>query len=104
MSLFDPRVLGAAPAGLRRERMTSSPRYRDGRFENTVPVRDPLRPELGLSGRARILRDFAFGGRSRLGGRPGDLSGEHGHPVRLEHVTCLVLVQIHGRPSSSLRG
>ena len=71
MTLFDPRVLGAAPAGLRRERMTSSPRYRDGRFDNTVPVRDPLRADLGLSGRAKIFRDFAFGGRART--PPGPL-------------------------------
>ncbi len=64
MSLFDPRVLGAAPAGLRRERMSASPRWRDGRFENSDPVRDPMR---GVAFRERmaIMRDFALRGRLR---------------------------------------
>jgi len=43
-------------------------------------------------------------GSLRFLGRAGDLAGQHGDPVRLEDVACLVLVQIHGRPSSSSKG
>ncbi|HEY2514092.1 MAG TPA: MBL fold metallo-hydrolase, partial [Polyangiaceae bacterium] len=42
MTLFPS--LGAAPAGLRRERILSSPRYRNGRFENTDPVATNVDP------------------------------------------------------------
>jgi hypothetical protein len=35
---------------------------------------------------------------------PGDFAAQHGNPVCLEHVACLVFVQIHGRPSSSSKG
>ena len=38
MALFDPRVLGARPSGLRRERIEGSPRYRDGRFHTSLGV------------------------------------------------------------------
>lgn len=39
-----PAAFGARPSGLRRERVEASPRYRDGRFENTIPVRTLMRP------------------------------------------------------------
>ncbi len=67
--MFDPRVLGAAPHGLRRERIGASPRFVEGRFENTVPVRDPMRG-VAFADRARILRDFATRGRARSPGTP----------------------------------
>jgi hypothetical protein len=50
---------------------------------------------------APALGSDPLGGGAGLFGRLGHLPGQHGHTVRLEHVTCLVLVQIHGRPSSS---
>jgi L-ascorbate metabolism protein UlaG (beta-lactamase superfamily) len=58
-SLFDPRVLGAAPAGLRRERMHASPRFRDGRFHNTAPLAEPM-AEQPLSKRMSIIGEFFF--------------------------------------------
>jgi L-ascorbate metabolism protein UlaG (beta-lactamase superfamily) len=69
VTIFDPRVLGAAPAGLRRERIAASPRFSNGRLENTVPVREPLQ-NVRLGDRARIMRDFAFGGRARTPSGP----------------------------------
>ena len=33
-----PKSIGAKPAGLRLERVIASPRFKNGRFENTVPV------------------------------------------------------------------
>ena len=62
MSLLRPAVLGAALAGLRRERAVSSPRFKDGRFENTVPVRSPIKP-----GATRpTMTEFFFGGHKRV--------------------------------------
>ncbi|MCW5832374.1 MAG: MBL fold metallo-hydrolase [Labilithrix sp.] len=65
MTLFDPRVLGAAPAGLRRERLQSSPRFRGGRFHNTEPLASPMdgRP---VSERMGIVGEFFLGGRRRV--------------------------------------
>jgi len=64
MSVFDPRVLGAFPAGLRRERIESSPRFRDGRFHNTEPTSvmgsRGLKESLGLAG------EFLFGTKKRM--------------------------------------
>ncbi len=37
-----------------------------------------------------------LGCRAHLRGRLGDDAGEHGNTVLLEHLTGLVLVQIHG--------
>ena len=45
--------------GLRRERTLASPRYRDGRFENTVPVASPMKPGEQWS----TLREYFFGAR-----------------------------------------
>lgn len=67
MTLFDPRVLGATPHGLRRERIGASPRFVGGRFENTVPVRDPMQG-IAFGDRLRIMRDFATKGRARTPG------------------------------------
>lgn len=60
MALFDPRVLGAVPAGLRRERMQSSPRFTDGRFHNTEPLASPMAAQ-PLSKRMSIMGEFFFG-------------------------------------------
>ena len=43
-----PAPFGAVPVGLRRERILASPRFVDGRFENTVPV-TPMKPGRALS-------------------------------------------------------
>jgi L-ascorbate metabolism protein UlaG (beta-lactamase superfamily) len=60
MGLFDPRVLGAFPAGLRRERIESSPRFLDGRFHNTEPLSSPMAAQ-PVGKRMSILGEFFFG-------------------------------------------
>ena len=67
--VLDPRVLGAAPAGLRRERILSSPRFKDGRFHNTAPLASPMahRP---LGERLSIVGEFFFGGAVRTPSMP----------------------------------
>ena len=42
MALFNPRNLGARVAGLRRERVQASTRFKDGKFHNTAPLRSTL--------------------------------------------------------------
>ena len=64
MGFFDPRVLGAVPGGLRRERMESSPRYRDGRFHNTEPLKS-LTSQQPLGKRLAMVGEFFFGGAGR---------------------------------------
>ena len=59
-ALFDPRVLGAPPAGLRRERIAASPRFRDGRFHNTAPLATPMGDQ-PLSKRLSIVGEFFLG-------------------------------------------
>jgi L-ascorbate metabolism protein UlaG (beta-lactamase superfamily) len=54
---FLPAAFGAVAAGLRRERVVSSPRFRNGRFENTEPVRSPMKPgQMGST-----LREYFLG-------------------------------------------
>ncbi len=65
MAFFDPRTLGARSSGLRRERIEASPRYNDGRFENTVPVRSPLKADRTLGQRLGLVSEFFRGGASR---------------------------------------
>ena len=60
MTIFDPRVLGASPVGLRRERIEGSPRYKDGRFHNTAPLRGTLEGQ-PLGKRVSIIGEFFFG-------------------------------------------
>jgi len=60
MSLLDPRVLGAAPAGLRRERIEASKRWRDGRFHNTQPLASLMRDE-PLGKRLSLAGEWIFG-------------------------------------------
>ena len=53
MAFFDLRALGVKPTGLRRERIEASPRYRDGKFHNTEPLKgtmenQPLGKRLGI--------------------------------------------------------
>jgi L-ascorbate metabolism protein UlaG (beta-lactamase superfamily) len=52
-----PAGFGALPTGLRRERIVSSPRFRDGRFENTKPVASPMRRGQAWS----TMREYLFG-------------------------------------------
>ena len=66
MSLFDPRVLGARPAGLRRERIHASTRYRDGRFHNTEPLTSTLSEAKTLGQRLGIISEFFTGGARRV--------------------------------------
>lgn len=66
MALFDPRVLGARAAGLRRERVQASPRFRDGRFHNTAPLRSTLAPGQTFGQRVGILSEFFRGGPGRV--------------------------------------
>ena len=58
--LVDPRVFGASPAGLRRERIEASPRYRDGKFHNTHPLRSTLGDQ-PLAKRLSVFGEFFFG-------------------------------------------
>jgi L-ascorbate metabolism protein UlaG (beta-lactamase superfamily) len=66
MSLFDPRVLGARPAGLRRERIHASTRYRDGRFHNTAPLVSTMSEGVNLKKRLGIMSEFFRGGPGRF--------------------------------------
>lgn len=103
-SLLDPRVFGASPVGLRRERVQASPRFRHGRFENTVPLRGELR-DSSFGERMTIFGEFFFGGSKRK--PPGVLPVESplaawSRPVEtglrttwLGHST--VLVELGGR-------
>src|SRR5687768_16907383 len=63
MSVFDPRVVGAVPSGLRRERIESSPRFRDGVFHNTEPTKllGPRRLKESFS----LMGEFFFGAKRR---------------------------------------
>jgi L-ascorbate metabolism protein UlaG (beta-lactamase superfamily) len=54
-----PTGFGAVPRGLRRERVVSSPRFHDGRFENTAPVASALKPGQMWS----TSGEYFFGGR-----------------------------------------
>ena len=54
-----PPSFGAVPSGLRRERVVSSPRFHDGRFENTDPVALSMKPGQMWS----TTGEFFFGGR-----------------------------------------
>jgi L-ascorbate metabolism protein UlaG (beta-lactamase superfamily) len=54
-----PTGFGAVPRGLRRERIVSSPRFHDGRFENTAPVASALKPGQMWS----TSGEYFFGGR-----------------------------------------
>lgn len=65
MSLFDPRVLGARSRGLRRERVESSPRFKDGQFHNTTPLAAIMSAQ-PLGKRMSIYGDFFFGGKRRV--------------------------------------
>jgi L-ascorbate metabolism protein UlaG (beta-lactamase superfamily) len=64
MGLFDPRVLGARVAGLRRERVQSSKRFRDGKFHNTAPLTSVMVEGQTLAQRFGIISEF-------VRGRPG---------------------------------
>jgi L-ascorbate metabolism protein UlaG (beta-lactamase superfamily) len=66
MGLFDPRVLGARPAGLRRERVQASPRFRDGRFQNTQPLRLMIGEGQSLGQRLGMVSEFVRGGPGRV--------------------------------------
>jgi L-ascorbate metabolism protein UlaG (beta-lactamase superfamily) len=65
MALFDPRVLGARVAGLRRERVEASPRFRDGKFHNTAPLRSIMVEGRTLAQRFGIVSEFVRGGPGR---------------------------------------
>lgn len=55
--LLLPAGFGGVADGLRRERVVSSPRFRDGRFENTTPVRSPMQDgQMGST-----MREYFFG-------------------------------------------
>ena len=65
MTLFDPRVLGARPIGLRRERIEASPRYRDGRFHNSELL-ESISEAKTLAQRLGIISEFFMGGARRV--------------------------------------
>jgi L-ascorbate metabolism protein UlaG (beta-lactamase superfamily) len=52
-----PASFGAVASGLRRERIASSPRFRDGRFENSDPVGSPMKPGQAWA----TIREYLFG-------------------------------------------
>jgi L-ascorbate metabolism protein UlaG (beta-lactamase superfamily) len=52
-----PASFGDLPKGLRRERILASPRFRNGRFENTDPVSSPMDPGQMWS----TLQEYFFG-------------------------------------------
>ncbi|MDB4942295.1 MAG: outer membrane protein romA [Labilithrix sp.] len=64
MRLLDPRVFGARPVGLRRERMESCPRYENGVFRNTAPLAGTM-TESSLGKRLGIISEFFVGGAGR---------------------------------------
>ncbi|MDB5220608.1 MAG: outer membrane protein romA [Myxococcaceae bacterium] len=66
MALFDPRVLGARPSGLRRERIEASSRYKDGKLHNTEPLLSTLKPGQTLGQRFGIVSEFVRGGPGRF--------------------------------------
>ena len=66
MALFDPRILGARVAGLRRERVQASKRFRDGKFHNTAPLTSTLVAGQTLAQRFGIISEFVRGGRGRV--------------------------------------
>lgn len=66
MALFDPRALGARPSGPRRERIEASPRYVDGTFRNTAPLKSTLREDQTLGQRIGIISEFFRGGPRRF--------------------------------------
>jgi L-ascorbate metabolism protein UlaG (beta-lactamase superfamily) len=66
MGLFDPRVLGARVAGLRRERVQASGRFRDGKFHNTTPLKGTLVEGQTLAQRFGIISEFVRGGPGRF--------------------------------------
>jgi L-ascorbate metabolism protein UlaG (beta-lactamase superfamily) len=65
VSLFDPKVLGGAPAGLRRERIHASPRFIDGKFRNTHPLKRAF-ADLPFRQRLTIFKEISFGGPKRV--------------------------------------
>lgn len=56
-----PRVFGASPAGARLERVRGSSHFVNGRFENTVPVKQPVAP----SEQFKLAGAYAFGREKR---------------------------------------
>lgn len=58
-NVFLPASFGAIPSGLRGERVVSSPRFKNGRFENTEAVTSPLSD----GERWSTMREYFFGGR-----------------------------------------
>ena len=66
MALFDPRVLGGRVAGLRRERVEASPRFRDGKFHNSAPLKSTLVAGQTLGQRFGIISEFVRGGPGRV--------------------------------------
>ena len=54
MAIFEPRVLGARPTGLRRERVEASPRFKDGRFHKTEPLSSTLSEAKSRGPRATV--------------------------------------------------
>ncbi len=66
MGLFDPRVLGARVAGLRRERVQASPRFKDGKFHNSTPLKSTLVEGQTLGQRFGIISEFVRGGPRRF--------------------------------------
>jgi L-ascorbate metabolism protein UlaG (beta-lactamase superfamily) len=66
MALFDPRVLGARPSGLRRERIEASSHYSDGKFHNTEPLKSTLVEGQSLSKRFNMVSEFVRGGPGRF--------------------------------------
>ena len=66
MGLFDPRVLGARVAGLRRERVHASPRFKGGKFHNSAPLKSTLVEGQTLGQRFGIVSEFVRGGPRRF--------------------------------------
>lgn len=61
-----PLTSAARVAGLRRERILASPRFRDGVFHNTAPVGPGLKPKAALP----TLGEFFFGRQARVPAGP----------------------------------
>jgi L-ascorbate metabolism protein UlaG (beta-lactamase superfamily) len=69
MAVLDSLVLGASANGLRRERMESSPRFKNGRFHNTVPLASPMAQQ-PFGKRMAMVGEFFFGGAARTPSLP----------------------------------
>ena len=106
--LGDPSTLGdhhtvdGVPLDVHAEDLLSELLGFLGRLGDLHPTGLPTAPGLDLGlhhGHAAGLLADLLGRGACLGRGGGDRTGQHGDPVLLEHITCLVLEEVHERSS-----